>query len=79
MNAYYQNEHLDSDSDAGTPCSNRAVAECAECGAAICSNCRTWCCGQSFCEVCGDFHVTHDCVRKPVQNERDVFNSHKAG
>ena len=70
MNAYCQIEYVDSDSDVGTPCNNRAVAECADCGAAICSDCRTWCCGQSFCQWCGDYHVTHSCVRKPVQAER---------
>jgi hypothetical protein len=35
MNAYCQIEHVDSDGDTGTPCSNRAVAECADCGAAV--------------------------------------------
>ena len=79
INVYCQIEHVDSDSDTGTPCSNRAIAECAECGAAICADCRTWCCGQSFCESCGDYHVTTECVRKPVQNERELFGSHKAG
>lgn len=34
---------------------------------------RTWCCGQSFCEVCGDCHAAHSCVRKPVQNEPYPF------
>jgi len=38
-----------------------------------------WCCGQSFCESRGDYHVTAECVRKPVQNERELFGSHKAG
>ena len=79
VNAYCQIEHVESDSDVGMPCSNGAVAQCADCGVAICADCRTWCCGQSFCEVCGDYHVTHSCVRKPVQNERNVFGSHKAG
>ena len=37
-----QIEYVSSDSDVGTPCGNRAVAECAECGAAICADCRTW-------------------------------------
>jgi hypothetical protein len=78
MDAYCQIEHVDSDGDTGTPYSNRAVAECVDCGAAICADCRTWCCGESFSAVCGDYHVTTSC-RKPVQNERDVFGSHKAG
>jgi len=73
MVPYCQIEHVDNDSDVGTPCSNRAAAECADCGAAICSDCRTWRCGQLFCEVCGDHHVTHDCERKPVRNERHPF------
>ena len=68
MSQYCQIVHVDSDSDVGTPCNNRAVAECADCGTAICADCRTWCCGQSFCESCGDYHVTAECVRKPVQN-----------
>src|SRR5438105_10088967 len=42
---------------------------------AICSDCCAECCGQSFCTVCGDYHVTFDCVRKPVQNERHPFPS----
>jgi hypothetical protein len=64
-----QIEHGASDSDVGTPCSNRAVATCADCGAAICSACRTWCCGESFCEWCGDYHVKHNCLRKPIHAE----------
>jgi len=74
-----QIEHVNSDSDTGTACSNRAVAECAECGAAICADCRTWGCGQSFCASCGDHYVTTECVRKPVQKERHLFDSHEAG
>jgi hypothetical protein len=38
MVPYCQMEHVDSDSDTGTPCSNRAVAECADCGAALTLN-----------------------------------------
>jgi len=45
---FCQIEHVFSDFDTGTPCSNRAVAECSECGAAICADCRTWCCGSHF-------------------------------
>ena len=36
-------------------------------------------CENSLCAQCYDYHVTHSCVRKPVQNTRDVFDSHKAG
>ena len=64
--------------DVGMPCGKPAVAKCSDCGSAICDDCRVECCGQSFCEVCGDYHVANSC-RKPVQNERDVFGSHKAG
>ena len=68
-----QIEYVSGDSDVGTPCSNRAVAECADCGATICADCRTWCCGESFCEWCGDYHIAHSCVKKPVRNERQPF------
>ena len=73
MSQFCQIEHGYSDSDIGTPCSNRAVAECVDCGVAICSDCRTWCCGESFCEWCYDYHVANSCVRKPVQNERSPY------
>jgi len=68
VNAYCQIEHVESDSDVGIPCSNRAVAECADCGAAICADCRTWCGGQSFCEVCGDYQYAFMCQKaRPVR------------
>jgi len=35
MNTYCQIEHVESDRDVGTPCSNRAVAECVDCGAML--------------------------------------------
>src|ERR1700680_2176051 len=73
MSPFCQIEFVSSDSDVGTPCGNPAVAECADCGAAICSDCRFECCGDSFCGVCYDYHVTHSCVRKPVQNERSPY------
>src|SRR5437667_8844060 len=53
------------------PCGKRVVAECADCGAAICSACRLECCGDSFCGYCYDYHATHSCVKKPAQNECD--------
>jgi hypothetical protein len=43
---------------------------CADCGTTICSDCRVECCGDSFCDQCYDHHVTHSCVKKPVQKER---------
>jgi hypothetical protein len=70
-----QIEYVASDSDVGMPCGKPAVTKCADCGAAICSDCRTWCCGQSFCGQCYDYHMTHTCVRKPVGNERYTFPS----
>ena len=54
--------------DVGMPCGKSAVAKCSDCGR------------DSFCELCYDYHVTHSCVRKPVQNEtkRHILGSHKA-
>jgi len=52
------------------PFAKRAVAECADCGKAICDGCRMECCGDSYCGQCYDYHETHTCVRKPVQSER---------
>jgi hypothetical protein len=52
------------------PCGKPAIAECADSGAAICSECRSECCGDSFCGQCYDYHVTHSCVRKFLQNQR---------
>src|SRR6266478_857727 len=54
-------------------CESRA--KCADCGASICSDCCVECCGSSFCGQCYDYHVTHSCARKPVQNERHTFPS----
>jgi hypothetical protein len=68
-----QIEFVSSHSDVGMACGNPAVATCADCGLAICSDCRQECCDNSFCELCYDYHVTHDCVKKPVQNERRPF------
>jgi hypothetical protein len=65
--------------DVGMPCGKSAVAKCSDCGSAICSDCCTECCGESFCGQCYDYHLTNSCVRKPVQNERHVFGTHKAG
>jgi len=42
-------EYVSSDSDVGMPCGKIAVAKCADCGAAICSDCCVECWGQSFC------------------------------
>jgi hypothetical protein len=64
-----QIEYVSSDSDVGMPCGKPAVAKCRDCGSAICDDCRTECCGESFCVVCYDYHLTNSCVKKPVQNE----------
>ena len=31
---------------------------------------RMWCCGESFCEWSGDYHIMTECQKRPVQNER---------
>jgi hypothetical protein len=38
-------EYAASWSDQGLPCGKSAVAECADCGKAICEGCRMECCG----------------------------------
>src|SRR5258708_8329176 len=63
-------EYVSSDSDKGTPGGKTAAAKCSDCVSAICADCRLWCCGESFCQWCGDYHRTHDCLRKPVQIEQ---------
>jgi hypothetical protein len=68
-----------SDTDVCTPCDNPAVVACADCGTAICSSCRMECCGESFCEPCYDYHVTHACRRKPVQPARYLPSSDRTG
>jgi hypothetical protein len=73
MNQACQMIFAPSGSDVGTPCDKRAVITCADCGAAICSHCRTERCGDSFCELCYDYHVTTSCIRKPVQNVRHAL------
>ena len=70
MNPFCQIEHTSSDGADVTPCVNRAMAECADCGLLICDDCRVECCSEPFCSQCYDYHVTHSCVRKPVQSER---------
>jgi hypothetical protein len=55
------------------PCGKQAVAECADCGISICSDCCEECCGDWFCVQCYDYHITHSCVKKPVQNEASRY------
>jgi hypothetical protein len=50
-------------------CGQSAVADCADCGLSICSDCRAECCGESFCDYCYDYHLTHSCLRKPAQTD----------
>lgn len=37
-------------------CGKPAVAEGADCGIPICSDCRTEFCEESFCEYCYEYH-----------------------
>jgi hypothetical protein len=78
MNIVCQIEHVASDSDVGTPCGNRAVAECADCGVLICFTCRFECCGDPFCDQCYGYHVTHTRLKKPVQNEWKMLPTFRA-
>lgn len=73
MKTTWQIECVPSGSDIGMPCGKPAVADCGDCGSAICSDCQQECCAESFCGLCYDYHVTHSCVRKPVQNERNSY------
>jgi hypothetical protein len=43
MSQFFQIEYVSSDSDIGMPCGKTAVAKCADCGAAICSDCQREC------------------------------------
>ena len=73
MKTTWQIECVPSGSDIGMPCGKPAVADCGDCGSAICSDCQQECCAESFCGLCYDYHVSHSCVRKPVQNERNSY------
>jgi hypothetical protein len=44
-------------------CGRTAVAECGDCGAAVCSSCCRECCGKAFCGYCYDYHAIHTCLR----------------
>ena len=61
---------VDSDSDRGVLCGRTAIANCSDCGTAICDDCCVEGCGQSFCGPCYGFHATGSCLRKPVQAEQ---------
>jgi hypothetical protein len=36
------------------------------------------CRGDSFCELCYEYHTTHSSLRKTVHNERYIVDSHRA-
>ena len=40
-------------------CGKPAVAECAEYGPSLCSDCLTERCDMAFCDYCYDYHVAH--------------------
>ena len=63
-------EYAASWSDYGLPCGKPAVAECSDCGKAVCEECHMECCGKSYCGQCYDYHVSYACLRKPVRGER---------
>jgi hypothetical protein len=50
--------------DDGTPCGKPSVAQCADCGFALCEKCRTKCYGDSLCASCYEYHLSHGRKRK---------------
>jgi len=64
--------YVDSDSDIGVLCGRTAIANCSDCGTAICEDCCVQCCGQSLCGVCYDYHVAGSCLRKSIQAEHQI-------
>jgi len=72
MDRTCQIEYAPAWSDVGLPCGKPAVTRCADCGTAICSYCQLECCGDSYCELCYDYHLTHSCLKKPVQSESQL-------
>jgi hypothetical protein len=48
-------------------CGSPAVADRSDCGSQFARDCRTECCGESFCGHCYDSHMTHSCLRKPAK------------
>jgi hypothetical protein len=54
------------------PCGKRSVAQCADCGLAICEKCRTACCGDSYCASCYEYHLGHGCRRTPAPAETNA-------
>jgi hypothetical protein len=66
-----QIEYVSGGSYVSIPCSKPALAHCADCGSAICSDCRIWCCGESFCEACLGL-PDNKFVRKEARSERAI-------
>jgi len=66
-------------SDSPHRATSQLVGRCADCGTAVCAECRFECCGDSFCVSCYDYHRTHACVRKPVQPEHYLPSSDRTG
>jgi hypothetical protein len=60
-------------------CGRAAVAECAHCGASVCSACAKECCERVLCGYCYDYHVIHSCLKVVQQASSDLFQSHFAG
>jgi len=50
-------------------CGQAAVADCAHCGASICSSCSRGCCGLILCGYCYDYHVIHSCLKSSASTE----------
>jgi hypothetical protein len=50
-------------------CGRAAVADCADCGASVCSSCSMECCGHVLCGYCYDYHAIHSCLKKSAQIE----------
>jgi len=71
--------HVDSDSDRGTPVQQSRC--CRKCRLAERQFVPTVSLGaaDSHSVKYGDYHVTAQCIKTPVQNERDICGSHKAG
>ena len=69
--------YVDSDSDIGVLCGRTAIANCSDCGTAICEDCCVECCGQSLCGVCYDYHVAGSCLRKSIQAEHQICDLDK--
>jgi hypothetical protein len=50
------------------PCGKKSIARCADCGSAICDDCRVECCGESLCDGCYVWGHEARCSKKPVSS-----------